>query len=432
MYIKLIPCEEKDVLLLSQRTHDNLEINHEKIILHVGAWKEILKVRVNEELDDDTIGLPNQLAGEYTIPETLPYDFYLEGEHLFLGPVIAFFVGEGYLSETRIGKWKAYCQNYSNIGGLICFCTVEGVDIDNKTIRGYYYDPHSEETQQFKPGSFPYPGVVYRRARMDYSILKELHEHTNGKIFNARIFDKWEMWTVLSEAGFIHIPHTVRLDGPESLNKMLDLHNSVYLKPAIGRFGRGIQKVEKTPDGYLFKEKTGIGRYLGDMDAVFRLVSKYKNRKYIIQRAVPFHYQAKPVDFRVILQKDGSQKWTCSGIIAKTGIRGRIYTNNPSLIELGRKALQRIYGLSPEQAVEKENEMVELCTHACLLIERAYGHFGDVGIDVVIDENLKIWILEINKSHQHDIARYLLKDDPDMYNRVVSRPLEYAKVLAGF
>jgi len=114
------------------------------------------------------------------------------------------------------------------------------------------------------------------------------------------------------------------------------------------------------------------------------------------------------------------------------GFKSRIHTNNISYIGFGREALQIIFRLSPEQALEKENEMIRICTEACLIIERAYGHFGDVGIDVVVDENLKIWILEINKSHQHDIARYLQKDDPNMYNKLVSMPLEYAKALAGF
>jgi len=241
------------------------------------------------------------------------------------------------------------------------------------------------------------------------------------------------MWTVLSKAGFTHTPHTVRLNSNDNIKEMLDLYQAVYLKPATGRFGKGIQKIEKTPDGYLFKEKIGIGKCCKGLAAVFQLVERYKkNKKYIIQQAIPNNYQSKPVDFRVILQKDGNLKWVCSGIIAKIGVRGRIYTNSISSIELGREVLQEIFGLSLEQTLKKEKEMIRICTKACLIIERTYGYFGDVGIDVVVDENLKVWVLEINKSHQHDITRYLQNDDPDMYNRVVSRPLEYAKALAGF
>lgn len=202
-------------------------------------------------------------------------------------------------------------------------------------------------------------------------------------------------------------------------------------KPKIGRFGNGIQKVEKTQDGYIFKVKSGVKQLVKDEAAVFQLIKRYKKRRYIIQQAVPIDFARKPVDFRVVLQKDGSQKWTCSGIIAKIGKQGRINTNNASSVDLGCDALQMIFGLSPEQVLEKENEMIRISTEACLIIERAYGHFGDVGVDVVVDQNLQVWVLEINKSHQHDMARYQQKD-PDMYYRVVSRPLEYARALAGF
>lgn len=44
-------------------------------------------------------------------------------------------------------------------------------------------------------------------------------------------------------------PDTTRLEGPESLEKMLDLYDSIYLKPQTGRFGNGIQKIEKTQRG---------------------------------------------------------------------------------------------------------------------------------------------------------------------------------------
>jgi len=433
LYIRWIPCQEEDIMFLSPKTLQNFKIECGKFTLRLGAWKKKLSIKLYEELDENTIGLTNNLADAYTIPDTLPYDMYLSGEDLHLGPVIAFFVGEGYLSQKRIGKWKAYCQNYSQIRGLVYFCTASGVDIRTKTIKGYYFDPDAGEAEQLKPGIFPFPGVVYRRARMDTDIIRELKKHVDGKVFNAHIFDKWEMWTVLSKYEFTYTPHTVRLNGLDSLEKMLGRYNSVYIKPETGRFGNGIQKIEKTPDSYLFKEKSGIEHRAEDLVQVFELIKKYKKqRKYIIQQAVPFYFEEKPVDFRVILQKDRSQKWTCSGIIAKMGFKSRIHTNNISYIGFGREALQIIFRLSPEQALEKENEMIRICTEACLIIERAYGHFGDVGIDVVVDENLKIWILEINKSHQHDIARYLQKDDPNMYNKLVSMPLEYAKALAGF
>lgn len=97
MFFCWISCQEKDVIFLSQKTLQEFKIGSRKITLHFGAWKKLLSVRLHEEIDENTIGLSQHLADECTIPDTLPYDIYLNGEHLYLGPVIAFFVGKGYL-----------------------------------------------------------------------------------------------------------------------------------------------------------------------------------------------------------------------------------------------------------------------------------------------------------------------------------------------
>lgn len=433
MYIRWMPCPEKDTVFLSPNKIQGLHIECGQFTLHFGALKKKIKVQANEELDDHTVGLPSYIADAYTIPDNLPYDLYFDGEDLHLGPVIAFFVRKGYLSKKRRRKWRLYCQNYRQIRGLVYFCTVEGVDLETEKIRGYYYDPDAEKAEQLKPGIFPFPGVVYRRARMSQDILRGLKKHVGDKFFNAHIFNKWEMWTVLSKGGFKHTPFTSRLNGINSLQMMLSRYQSLYLKPGIGRFGNGILKIDATPDGYLLKRKSGAQLEAKNLNQLYQLVEKYKRKKeYIIQQAVPLKYQEKPVDFRVILQKDATQEWSCSGVIAKIGMQGRIHTNTTTGLALGHDALEMVFELSPEDALAKENEMIRICTEACRLLEDAYGHYGDVGIDVAVDENLKIWILEINKSHQHDIARFLVKADPEIFKRVVTRPLEYARALSGF
>ncbi len=436
MYIRWINDQEQDSICVSQKTLQKFNINCKKITLHLGTWKERLHVKLHDELDENTIGLVSRLLQIFTVPDTLHYEIYLEGDDLYVGPVIAVVVRKGNLSQKRLGFWTDYCQNYSEIRGLIYFCMVDGIDINTMTIKGYYYDPNVEGPEQWKSGVFPYPGVVFQRTEIGQDILQNLSTHVDGKVFNAKLFNKWEMWEVLSETGFTYMPHTVLLDGPERLEQMLGLYESVYLKPIQGRLGIGIQKVEKLPEGFLFGDESGFKKRVDDVAQVWRLVNKYKRkRKYLIQQGVPLIHEGKPVDFRVILQKDGTKEWTCSGIIAKLGYWGRIYTNTPSAICLFRDALQMIFGLTPEQALEVEfkieDKIIKICIEACQIMERAFGIYADVGIDLVLDKDLNIWILEINKIHQHTMVKYV-QDAPEMYHRVVSKPLAYAKALAGF
>lgn len=401
-------------------------------MLHFGHWKKTVEVKPQKDLNENSIGLPTHLASHLTIPEELPYDMYMEADHLYVGPVIGCIVSKGNFSRERLRSLQSFLLNYQNIKGLIYFCTVDGIDSTTKTIRGYYYNPNAAEKKRWKSGVFPYPGVIYRRTKRKLGILKGLLEDLQGKVFNAYIFNKWEMWKILTQAGFIHTPHTDRLNGLDSLKKMLSLHKSVYLKPVKGHFGIGILQVENTPNGYLLKDNAGMETWKDNPDGVYQLIQKRKRKgKYIIQQAVPLNYQNKRVDFRVILQKDGSQEWSCSGIIAKIGLEGHILTNHISELSLGREAIQMTLGLNNKQALKKENEIIRICTDACLRMEHVYGLYGDVGIDVVVDQNQKIWILEINIVHQHEIAMYQ-EDDPDMYTRVRKNPMEYAKALAGF
>lgn len=106
-----------------------------------------------------------------------------------------------------------------------------------------------------------------------------------SKLFNARIFNKGEMWKILSKAGFAHTPHTARLNGLNSLEKMISLHKSVYLKRVSGCYGIGIQRIEKMPKGYLFKEESGTEKWAGGPAQVMQLIMEHKKKgPYIIQQ----------------------------------------------------------------------------------------------------------------------------------------------------
>ena len=51
-----------------------------------------------------------------------------------------------------------------------------------------------------------------------------------------------------------------------------------------------------------------------------------------------------------------------------------------------------------------------------------YGNYGDLGIDVIVDQNRQIWLLEINKFHEHDIGLYV-DSATGLYERIVITPL---------
>lgn len=404
-------------------------------LLHFGQWRRRVHVKISDQLPQETIGLPVHLKRKVTIPETLPFEMYTDGTNLHLGPVIALLVGEQGLTPKTLNEYRRYFSDYQVIKGLIYVCALNGINPGSKTIEGYYYNPQTTgDEDPWTKGIFPYPNVVYRRIRVSKSKLyDDLHLHTGGKIFNAYFLNKWELWDSIRSSPLIcsHLPDTRLLDNPTSLKKMLASYGSVYLKPATGSMGKGIVKLDKSPGGYFFLNRHKVGTLASNDNKAWAFVRRMrKGRKYLIQQSVAMTYQNKNVDFRVIMQKNGSQQWICPGIIARYGQDGRFYTNDISSISSGTDALRTVFGLNEEEAMLKESEIILICTTACQLIEQKYGPFGDLGLDVTVDPNLKVWLLEINSRHQHKIPFYL--NDHQMYSKVVTLPLEYAKSWAGF
>jgi len=125
--------------------------------------------------------------------------------------------------------------------------------------------------------------------------------------------------------------------------------------------------------------------------------------EYIIQQPVPMIFKERRVDFRVIMQKDHSGKWQCTEILGKFGAKRSVTSNFVENVFLrrGRETLQEVFLLDKESALQKENE------------------------------NLNIWILEINSNHAKNYPLYI-KNNRKMYRYIYTKPLTYAKFLAGF
>ncbi|MDF2964309.1 MAG: hypothetical protein K0S39_6044, partial [Paenibacillus sp.] len=362
MYIKWIPeLQPYQILLPKQVIHKYGSIPP-SLTLHFGAWKTEVNVELREELPEDIMVLSSYLITHFKMPDTLPYEMYVDGTHLHIGPVIAFLVSNKDLTPCSLNEYRGYFRNYETIKGLIYMCSVDGINPGNKTIEGYCYNPQADgDIAPWVKGIFPYPGVVYRRIGINKNRLyDDLMVQTDRKIFNPYFLNKWELWESLhSNPLRDHLPHTQLLDNPQTLKEMLALYGSVYLKPAIGSMGQGIVKLEKTPTGFLFINRSKAKTFITNESKAWDFLRQMrKNRKYLIQQSVAMTYQNKNVDFRVIMQKDGSEQWTCSGTIARYSKDGRFYTNDVSSISLGKDALQAVFQLNDEEAGRKEEEII--------------------------------------------------------------------------
>jgi hypothetical protein len=65
-------------------------------------------------------------------------------------------------------------------------------------------------------------------------------------------------------------------------------------------------------------------------------------------------------------------------------------------------------------------------------MENDRNHLGDAAVDLVIDENNKVWLLEVQLNYAAEIKAKRTEDEQLILPSILSTPFEYAKALAGY
>ncbi len=159
-----------------------------------------------------------------------------------------------------------------------------------------------------------------------------------------------------------------------------------------------------------------------------------ENKKYIVQQEIPFNSSGNKIDFRVYFQKDITKNWKYSGMETKVAKKGSIISNskNRERIIPGATALKEIYQLNKNQMEQKIKEITQLCIEVLKLMENDRNHIGDAAVDLVIDENNKVWLLEVQLNYAAEIKANRTEDEQLILPKILPTPFEYAKALAGF
>lgn len=213
------------------------------------------------------------------------------------------------------------------------------------------------------------------------------------------ISNKMTRQTVLVRSRTIN-PHLLptRTLNRQTLHSFLENYRTVYLKPVYGMQGRGIVRVKK--DGRRYQLQYGKSvRIVKDKQRLLEAAKRISgNRPYMVQRGVSLlTINRRPVDFRILMFKPHNQ-WLCMGIIGKQAAASQIVTNfsaGGKAITL-REALKRSKRLSDAQCKRMERKLIEIGFKTARAFSRRYGKVRKLGIDVAIDQQLRVWIIEPN------------------------------------
>ena len=213
----------------------------------------------------------------------------------------------------------------------------------------------------------------------------------------------------------------------DTFHKFIASFQRVVFKPIDGRKGQGILFISKIENRYEVRAGAESAIYTKQqLDAL--LNEKLAAGTYILQPYIKSVTKSGLVyDFRLHVQKNGEGKWTITTIYPRIAPKGSIIAN----INSGGYTNY----LDPFLQQEFEDEafnirrMLEhfslaLASHLDELQMVQHGEVIDeIGIDVGLDENLKIWMYEVNWRPGCPPTFYLELD-------VVINNMQYAKYIA--
>lgn len=360
---------------------------------------------------------------------------------LYLGPLVGIFTAGFTQFQLRpIGERSLFFAKLisveQRVGAYYFVFGSHNIDWEQGLVQGYFYRP--EGWEQIK---VPLPNVVYDRLpnrkveNLDTSksVKDRLEKEYDIPWFNPGFFHKWDIHERLmkdSEAKN-HLPESYYLPSYEQIEQLLESYHHLYIKPANGSLGIGIQK--------LFKYKEEPFVYCRFRNGQNNRLRRYSSLKRLLKQQFPYgitdmiaqqgidllKFNRKPIDFRVHTNKDINGEWVVSAIAAKIAGEGSITTHVKSGGEV-KAAKDILKELGCEPAILKN-----LKSTALLLSEKIdgakEGFIGEIGFDLGVDHSGHVWMFEANSKPGRTIFSLPKLKNDDLLSRRL--PLEYAVYL---
>jgi hypothetical protein len=216
--------------------------------------------------------------------------------------------------------------------------------------------------------------------------------------------------SIISKIGnanlLIQNPHTIssvpetRLLTFSALRSMIQRHPSVYLKPNDCCHGKGMIRVDRLSRGIYrmrVRDTTSV-TYHPDLYQIWKRYRQSKiNRIYLVQQGIhSLTLKGKPFDIRAHLLRVGG-KWNVAGLVGRIVDKGFVTNRHsggqPRHIDA---LLTHDLGLSPSAKVTTIHKLNRLAAQSAQAVSRAYPKWCELGVDLGIDVNRRIWVYEVN------------------------------------
>lgn len=413
---------------------------------------------VGMEDEDEKTVLPSlwispRIRESLRLPEEGEFFLRQSADEWSLGPCVGFYSNLESTSERPFGEQTNMFIDLSRLGAQ------KGVDVVIltpgylRTRRGWRFD---YRTERFVQMAIPHPDIIIRRSGTFLpGLLAQVVEDLNsfkseGKLHTLpRICgNKWALYQTLKTDPQLsgRFPETVLAKNAQEVYRLIQQKGDVYVKPVSG--AQGIQvyhlfieggKVVAAWERRLQKLNTKtrlrdnfqtdvVSKSFASFAEFSRFWRQTRLHRCLVQDTVvlPRTLKNEPFDFRWLVQNCG--EYTVLARVARIGQSGAVTTN----IHTGARAMAAETALKAAVWLEPQNvirQLDEVALRVAERLEAKYGPFAEVGVDMAVRPDGRVFVFEANPTPGRRMLRSL---NGDVRKLSLVCLLEYAMRATGF
>jgi hypothetical protein len=251
-----------------------------------------------------------------------------------------------------------------------------------------------------------------------------------------RVASKWEKTVILRKNELVrpYIPDT-RKYSSDHLKEMLNTYSVVFIKPDCGTYGIGVMSAELWSDqldpksNLQYKLRYGTKSELfSTTDELHAAVSSHIGKNaYLIQTGINMlTFRRSKFDIRALVQKTPQKTWETTGFIGRLAAPQKISTNYRRGGTI--MTIENLFApnLTPKQFANLYKEMKVLGVRVASQLAKRYPKLKEIGLDLAIDKEAKIWILEVNTLPALFPFKYL--ENKEIYKRIRRYATHYGRL----
>lgn len=287
-------------------------------------------------------------------------------------------------------------------GAELLYFSPKCVNFKTRTINGYVYD---EEASDWIKVNHRFPDVIYnigspQKLSRSQDIVDRLK--TEIPFTSYSVGNKITVYRRLKESSLFNkylIP-TKTVSSPQDIFNFLNTYHKLVFKPTNGHRGNGVTFIEKSSN--LYKVQYDDENHLYSQKELINFIQKslqksnYLVQPYINSRTKDGH----AYDLRLHVQKNGEGRWVIATMYAKISPSDSIVTNGHRggiCVSLNHFLMHEFPDCSYEMQETLEHFALHLADHLDELQLKYHSKkLDELGIDVGIDEDNRIWLYEVN------------------------------------